>query len=167
MSCNSYTIGGRSESCNSTGGIRSVSIAQYPSSGVTFSLNTAGTEITGITGIAAGDWKTYNFKKQSSGLEKNATIDDPNGVSFVTTNLNLRFTKMETALRSEIMGLLNLETIVKVTDNNGIIWVLGEWRPVTATASAGGTGVNLSDPNQYTITLTDLGNEYPKQYTGS
>jgi hypothetical protein len=163
MACGSYTLSGIALGClDNTGGIKTISVASYPTTGFTSDLNASG-EITGFTGIASGDWKTFDFRKQSSGLSTEVAVSDVEGTVLFTSSLSLKFSKMETAKRTEIMALILGNAVVKVTDQNGKVWFLGYDNPVTATAATAATGTAFTDGNSYAITLTDLSKELPRQ----
>ena len=161
MACNSYSLSGISLGCSDNiGGIKFVDIAQVTGSTITATTNTSN-QITGLTGV--GEFKRFDFRKQSGNLESTTAISDAEGTVLVTSNLNLKFAKMETAKRTEIVALTFSNVVVKVTDQNGKVWFLGLDNPVTATAAGGATGTNFTDGNSYTITLTDLSKELPKE----
>ena len=52
-------------------------------------------------------------------------------------------------------------TVVGGSDANGKYWFLGAEEFVSATAGTAETGVNRTDGNRYTITLTDYSSSYP------
>lgn len=113
----------------------------------------------GVTNPAV---KTFEFRKQISGLTSEMTVDDPNGVFFVTSNLDLVFAKQEAEKRLAMMSLfLNGNMFAIVQDQNGNYHFLGHDNPVTATAGGAQTGVASTDANQYTVTLSDISNELP------
>lgn len=123
--------------------------------------------ITGITvaksSSATGAAVTeFQFRKQISGLTSEMTVDDPNGIFFVTSNLELVFAKQDADKRMAMMSLfLNGNMFAIVQDQNGNFHFLGLDNPVTATAGGAQTGVASTDANQYTITLSDISNELP------
>lgn len=104
---------------------------------------------------------TFRFRKQSSTMESEYTIDDTNGIKYVTTNLTLNFAKQETAKRVSLTALINCESALIVEDNNGKRWFLGFDNPVTPTAATAATGTAFGDANQYSITLSDMSAELP------
>ena len=108
---------------------------------------------------------TYAFRKQSSSMTSTYTVDDTNGVKYVTTELTLNFAKQETAKRVSITALANCESVFIVEDNNGKHWFLGYDNPVTVTAMEATTGTAYGDANQYSITLSDMSAELPMEVT--
>lgn len=128
-------------------------------------------DTTDYTGIAHVSWAgthtsadahTLKFRKQSSGLTSEATVDDGAGVSFVTSNLALVFARQNIEKRIAIQALaLQEDLAVIVRDGNGVNYLLGADDSVTATAYGASTGTAATDANQYTITLTDISNELP------
>lgn len=114
------------------------------------------------TGVTTAAVTKFEFRKQISGLTSEMTIDDPNGVFFVTSNLDLVFAKQETEKRLAMMSLfLNGNMFAIVEDQNGNYHFLGHDNPVTATAGGAQTGVASTDANQYNVTLTDISSELP------
>mgnify|MGYP007022356992 CR=1 FL=1 len=123
------------------------------------------------TGIINVAWKgsydendacTLKYRKQSSGLTSEATVDDANGISFVTSNLALVFARQNIEKRIAIQALaLQEDLAVIVRDGNGVNYFLGADDSVTATAYGANTGTAATDANNYTITLTDISSELP------
>lgn len=123
------------------------------------------------TGVARVRWTdthdkddacTLKFRKQSSGLTSEGTVDDANGISFVTSNLALVFARQNIEKRIAIQALaLQEDLAVIVRDGNGVNYLLGADDSVTATAYGAATGTAATDANQYTITLTDMSTELP------
>lgn len=110
----------------------------------------------------SADMVSLSFRKQSSGLTSEGTIDDTTGNNFVTSNLSLVFARQDVAKRLAIQALaLQEDMAIIVKDANGEINFLGFDESVTATALAGDKGTAATDANNYSITLTDLSNELP------
>ena len=110
-------------------------------------------------------FKKYAFKKNTSSMTSTLNVDPANGVNFVQTDLSLVFAKQETVKRMEIAKLSLGELRVIVLDANGKYWFLGQEEFVSATAGTAETGVNRTDGNKYTITLTDYSSSYPYEVT--
>lgn len=128
-----------------------------------------------ITGITLTDGKVsaftlaaqapaaavLKFRRQASGLNKTWNIDDTSGNKFVTSEMAMRFPKMDTAKRTAIMAMANAELYTIVKDQNGKYWLLGYDNPVTISAGGGTTGTANTDANEYTVTLSDMSEELP------
>lgn len=163
MSCTNYTLKGITNDCaTSKGGIREVYICDWQKDLFTLS------ETSDTVASLKPDAKFYKFfiKKNTSSFTSTATIDLANGVNYVSTELNLVFTRMETAKRIELSALLLNDVAVIVVDSNNKAWCLGLNNPVNATAGTGETGVSASDGNKYTLTLTDESDTFPFEFTG-
>lgn len=104
---------------------------------------------------SAPEAATLAFRKQTGSLQSTANIDDAAGVNNVTSELALRFAKMDTAKRVAIEALAFAETCMVVKDQNGKYWYLGYENPVTIAAYGGSTGTAKTDANEYTATFTD------------
>lgn len=163
MSCTSYTLKGITNDCStSKGGIREVYIADWAND-----LFTLG-ETKDTVASLKPDAKFYKFyiKRNTSSFTSTATIDQANGVNYVSTELSLVFTKMETSKRIEMSALLLNDVAVIVIDSNNKAWCLGLNNPVNATAGTAESGVAASDGNKYTITLTDESDTFPFEFSG-
>lgn len=163
MACTAYALKGITNDCaTSKGGIREVYIADWQKDLFTLS------ETSDTVASLKPDAKFYKFfiKKNTSSFTSTATIDLANGVNYVSTELNLIFTRMETSKRIEMSALLLNDVAVIVIDANGKAWCLGLNNPVNATAGTGESGTSATDGNKYSITLTDESDTFPFEYTG-
>ena len=164
MSCTAYTLKGITNDCaTSKGGIREVYIADWAKD-----LFTLGETSETVESLKP-DAKFYKFfiKKNTSSFTSTATIDLANGVNYVSTELNLVFTRQETAKRVEMSALLLNDVACLVVDSNNKVWVMGLESPVNATAATAESGVAASDGNKYSITLTDESSTFMYEYTGT
>ncbi len=119
-------------------------------------------ELAWKTGFTQADMVSYAFRKQSSALTSEGTVNDATGTAMFTNNLNLVFARQDVAKRMAIQALaLQEDLAVIVKDANGEIYFLGIEDSVTATSIGAETGTAATDANQYTITLTDLTAELP------
>lgn len=159
MSCISKTISGLAHDCSSNiGGISKVWITGYKEGAATLDKDI----INGFNeAVTLESWKPFAFRKGAASMTKTANIDAANGINYITTELVINFSRMETTKRIEMQALLLDEVMVIVKDNNGVYWFLGYDEPVNATAGGGQTGQAKTDANQYTITLTDESHELP------
>ena len=163
MACTAYTLKGITNDCaTSKGGIREVYIADWAND-----LFTLGETSETVESLKS-DAKFYKFfiKKNTSSFTSTATIDLANGVNYVSTELNLVFTRQETSKRVEMSALLLNDVACLVVDANGKTWVMGLESPVNATAATAESGQNATDGNKYTITLTDESDTFPFEYSG-
>jgi hypothetical protein len=160
MAC-SQVLNGIAAACETNvGGIREVYIANYDD--VTeIEVDETTNMIDNITMAASAKFKKYFFKKNTSSLTSTLNVDATAGVNFVQSDLALVFAKQETVKRMEIAKLSLGELRVIVKDANGKYWFLGYEEFVSATAGTAETGVNRTDGNRYTITLTDYSSSYP------
>lgn len=139
------------------GGIKKVWLADYKENAVTT------TEDSGISAFAEGiTWNEYPMRKNVASMTStlNTSTD---GAVYVTTELAMVFSKMETQKRIAVQALALGECMALVEDSNGKLWFLGKDAPLTASAGAGETGVGKGDRNAYTITLTDESFEFPME----
>ena len=158
----SQSLKGMSLDCStSQGGIKKVWIADY--STVTVTKPTTGETITKNDITMSGDTKFYGyeFRRGTSSMNHTHTADETTGNNYVSTELSLVFTKMDTAKRIEMAALSVGQLAVIVLDSNGVYWYLGSDDYVSASAGGGETGAAKSDRNAYTITLKTESSTYP------
>lgn len=160
MAC-SQVLNGIAAACETNvGGIREVFIANYDDVTV-IEVDETSHMIDTITMDTGKKFLKYFFKKNTSSLTSTLNVDPTAGVNFVQSDLALVFAKQETTKRMEIAKLSLGELRVIVKDANGKYWFLGQEEFVSATAGTAETGVNRTDGNRYTITLTDYSSSYP------
>lgn len=161
MACN-VNIAGLCRDCEtSKGGIVEVYAANYADVTVAPSAITSGGVITAITVADSASFYKYQFRKGTGYMTSTLNVDAANGVNYVSTELVLQFTKMETRKRIEMSALAVGELVFIVKDANGKYWYLGKDEAVTASAGSGQTGQAVGDGNFYSITLTDNSNTFP------
>ena len=144
------------------GGIKRAWIANYDDvASVTVTTN----KISAITMQSSKTFKEFAFRKGTSSFTSTLNIDPANGVSYVSTEINLVFSKMETVKRVEVAALAVGELAMIVEDMNGILWYFGQEEPVVASAGDGQSGVARTDRNGYSITLMDNCSTFPIEAT--
>lgn len=174
--CN-QTLAGISLDCtNSLGGIKTVYIANYGDV-VKPEIDEASGQITGVTMRTTDEngeplaenllpkFKPYQFRKQTGSMTSTLNVDETAGINYVSTELSLVFTKMETAKRLEMTALAKAQLAVIVKDSNNKYWYLGKDDYVSSTAGSGNTGTAKGDSNNYSLTLTDESDTYPYEIT--
>lgn len=163
--CN-QTLGGITLDCtNSLGGIRRVFIANY---GDVLNVEVGDGDVIGAENITmSGDakFKSYQFRKQTGSMTSTLTVDETAGINYVSTELSLVFTKMETPKRIEMAAIAIGQLAVIVEDSNGKYWYLGYDDYVSASAGGANTGTAKGDQNAYTLTLKDESTTYPFEIT--
>ena len=164
MACSQVLNGIAADCQTNVGGVREVYIANY-SDVTAIEVDDLSNMIKTITMADSAKFKKYAFKKNTSSMTSTLNVDPANGVNFVQTDLALVFAKQETVKRMEIAKLSLGELRVIVLDANGKYWFLGQEEFVSATAGTAETGVNRTDGNKYTITLTDYSSSYPYEVT--
>lgn len=160
MAC-SQTLNGLVNDCEpSMGGIVEAYIAQYTD---VQEVTVGDGQITGITMNAEAKFKQYYFRPNSSNYTSTLNVDNANGVNYVSTDIMLMFSRMDTTKRTEVaaLSLAGLAMIVK--DANGKYWYFGQREPVMASAGDGQTGTAKSDGNRYSITLQDNNPTWPME----
>lgn len=167
MDCNNIGLGGIMMDCQPcVGGIAKVFLIPFGQV-ASVALDDKGEEIKSITLATPGEgeqpykWYEYQFRRGTGSLASELTSDETTGVNYVTNNLSLVFTKMETAKRIEMAALAVAHCCAIVVDGNGKRWFLGKDDYVAASAGAGNTGTAKGDQNAYTLTLTSEEQSFP------
>lgn len=164
MSFCNVNIAGLCKDCDaSRGGIVEVYAANFGDLTPTVSAGT----ITAITVASGASVYKYEFRKGTGSMTSTLNIDEANGVNYISTELVLQFSKMETRKRIEMAALAVGELVFIVKDANGKYWYLGMDEAVTASAGSGQTGQAIGDGNFYTITLLDNANTWPYEVLAS
>jgi hypothetical protein len=155
------TLKGISLDCESSmGGIKAVYIANFDDV-KSVATDTSGEKITGFTMSEGAKFKAYQFRKNTGSMTSTLTADETTGLNYVTTEVSLVFTKMETAKRVEMTALAQAQLAVIVLDSNGIYWYVTKDEYAAATTGTGETGTAKGDRNAYGLTLTAENNTYP------
>ena len=167
MACTSITLRGIVQDCNGNlGGVSEVWLINRDSISA---ITTAVTEVNGFSGVpvvsaitlaTGASFVKFYVRKNTSSMTSTLNVND-NGSTYVTTELNLVFARMDAQKRLEMNALAKEEMAGLVKDANGTWFFLGYDNPVTSSAGAGETGTQKSDNNQYTSTLLDDSSEYP------
>lgn len=158
--CNQTLAGIQIDCTNSLGGIKTVYIANYGDV-TAVEVDDATGMITGITVSGNSKFKQYSFRKQTGSMTSTLNIDETAGINYVSTELSLVFTKMETAKRLEMTALAKAQLAVIVEDSNNKFWYLGFDDYVSASAGSANSGQNKGDSNNYGLTLKDESETFP------
>lgn len=158
--CNQALAGITLDCTTSLGGIKTVYIANYGDVTNVATDESTGM-VTGITMAEGATFKPYQFRKQTGSMTSTLNVDETAGINYVSTELSLVFTKMETAKRVEMSALAIGQLAVIVEDSNNKFWYLGMNDYVSSTAGGASTGTAKGDQNAYTLTLTDEAITYP------
>lgn len=181
--CASIVLKGIMMDCsNSIGGIKKVWLARYSDiaqvNGKTATIGditeTEGGEtrvlgkgVTAISLKSGGEWFEYQFRKNTGSLTSTLNVDEANGNNYITSELSLVFSKMETKKRMEMAALAVGAVVAVVLDSNGKYWLLGFDDYVSASAGTGETGTAKEDRNAYTITLSTDSAEWPYELSAT
>ena len=158
--CIAQTLTGLSTDCeNNIGGIKKAIITTFKED--QYTLDASGNTITGVNSSAT--WYLYTFRKESGNFTSTLNVDAPNGVNYVSTEINLVFARMESKKRLEMKALTLDDVNVVIVDSNGKYWGFGVNEPVNATAGTAETGTARGDGNKYSLTLTDYDSSYPRE----
>ena len=159
MSYCNQTLAGITLDChNNMGGIKTVYIANF---GDVKTVEKDSDVISAITMADSAKFKPYQFRKGTSNMTSTLTADETSGLNFVTTEINLVFTRMDTAKRVELSALSIAQLAVIVLDSNGIYWYVTPDDYAAASAGGAETGTAKADRNAFTLTLKAENTTYP------
>lgn len=174
MACSNFTLGGyNTNDCSaSKGGVLEVYIINYDAISSVDVDETAGqitgfTMNTGSTAPADNDWHLYQMKRNTASYTSTLNVDETAGVNFVSTDVLIRFNKLNTTARIEMTALTLAETRVVVKDANGKYWLIGKDEPVVASAGSAQTGTQKSDGSYYELTLQGSDETYPLELSAA
>ena len=162
MACNTIKALSYDLCTNNLGGIKNIWLANYKENAATVE-----SEANEVSGFADGvTWYKYPIRKGTASMTStyNTSTD---GASYVSTELSIVFTRMETQKRVAMTSFALAEAMAVVEDSNGKYWFLGKDAPITLTAGGGETGTAKGDRNAYTATFTDESLTFPYEVTAS
>lgn len=167
MACNSIKKMEYDACQPNIGGIKNVWLANYVENAATIEKGVNAPEdatllIDGSVKAFADTvvWQKYPMRKNTCSMTSTLN-NSTDGASYVTTELAMVFSKMESQKRIAIQALAIGEVMAVVEDSNGEMWFLGADAPLTATAGTGETGTAKADANRYNLTLTDESLGFP------
>lgn len=158
--CSQVLVGLGLDCGTSLGGIKKAYIANFADV-AKVTLDEVSGEITDIEMVGEAKFMPFAFRKQTGSMTSTLTVEPSSGVNYVSTQLDLVFTKMETKKRLAMSSLALGQLAVIVQDSNNVYYYLGFEDYVSATGGTGETSVNKGDRNAYTISLTDESTTFP------
>lgn len=161
--CSSITLKGIAQACETNaGGIKVVWLTQYAAGAA--ALDTKGEKLD-VTLPSGHSWYRYEFRRNTGSLTSTLTADETTGINYITNELSLVFSKMDTDKRIEMAALATGHCMAIVQDCNDHYWFLGKDDYVAAAAGTGATGTNKTDANAYNLTLSSEEQSYPYEVT--
>jgi|ERR1043165_3666876 hypothetical protein len=136
-----------------TGGVKNIYITNFENvTGTT--ANGIGT-LTDIDLSGSAKFQQFQFNRNTSSIEEEATINLENGTTFYTQTVNLVIPRRQAATRDKILVLASGQPklAVIVEDQNGLFWFVGLENGAYLTSNKTGSGVKKDDANAYTLTL--------------
>lgn len=161
MGCFSINKGINASCDTSMGGIKKVFLLNTEVEATVSSGSTGDDMVTALSGTTTANTFEFKFKKGAANMTSTLTVDAANGVNYVSTELQMTFSKMEAGKRTAIAALSIGQVKGVVVDANGNGWFLGYDEPLEASAGTGQTGAAKGDGNNYQITMTDESVTYP------
>lgn len=165
MACSKTLAGYTALDCDpSKGGVKNIYICNWDDvSGVTMDDTSTAATITGITMNSGKTWHQYAMRRNTASMTSTLNFDETAGVNYVSTDIVLRFNKLDTPQRLEMTALCLAETRVVVEDANGKFWMCGVNEPVVPSAGTAQTGTQKTDGSYYELTLQSSDDTWPLQ----
>jgi hypothetical protein len=155
MACN-LTQGFTLDCKDSVGGIKSIHVIDWASSGFTVS----GGEVTAST-VASGDVYTYELPKGVGSMTTTTNVSTENGTVFNQTDVVARLRKLSTTKRNELKLLAQNRVFCIVKDNNDNYWLAGYEYGCDITSMTAESGTAMGDVQGYNFTLSAIETEAP------
>ena len=155
MACN-LTQGFTLDCKDSVGGIKSIHVIDWASSGFTVS----GGEVTAST-VASGDVYTYELPKGVGSMTTTTNVSTENGTVFNQTDVVARLRKLSTSKRNELKLLAQNRVFCIVKDNNDSFWLCGYEYGCDITSMTAESGTAMGDVQGYNFTLSAIETEAP------
>ena len=144
---------------NVAGGIAEVYIAERCD---VDTITSTGGVVSSITMVGATTFTTFQQKKNVANMTTTGNVSDA-GVVTYTTDLNIKFNKLDAAKRLNFMALAQGDLIIIVRLVNGDYWLIGEELYASFSAGTINSGTNMTDAQQYDITLQEVSTYAPKK----
>ena len=156
MACTPITLSGLALSCGTNlGGISKIYLTDVQN--VTSVTVSGDTSISAIAMAPGTIFAEFSLRKNLSSFDETYNNDDT-GPKFVDAVITAVFTKQDLATRKEIEKLVSGQLLAIVLDANGnyrlVGYSEGNIDSYVFGSANGTTGTNISDSNQYTVTLT-------------
>jgi hypothetical protein len=172
MACSKTLAGYTALDCDpSKGGVKNIYIINYDAlSAVGISKVSGSTEEEQVTGFTTNTastaptdvkWHMYSMRRNTASMTSTLNFDETAGVNYVSTDVLLRFNKLDTPQRLEMTALCLAETRVVVEDANGKWWMVGIDEPVVPSSGNAQTGVQKTDGSYYELTLQGSDDTWP------
>lgn len=160
---NSLTLTDIHRECrNNLGGVKDIWIISEDNVN-NITLDDASETVKTITLAESATFSHWQFNPETASMNSTLNLDNAAGTLYVSTELALQFSKMESVKRLQIKAATIGNFKVVVRDNNDKLFLLGYDNPVYATAATATTGTAMADLNGYTMTLTDLSKDIPME----
>ena len=169
MACSKTLAGYTALDCDpSKGGVKNIYICNWDDvSAVTMDNTSSAATITGISMNTSAVWHKYAMRRNTASMTSTLNFDETAGVNYVSTDVVLRFNKLDTPQRLEMTALCLAETRVVVEDANGNFWMVGINEPVVPSAGTAQTGTQKTDGSYYELTLQGSDDTWPLELSST
>lgn len=106
-------------------------------------------------------FKLFRIRTGNGSMNSTLNADEANGTVYVTTDLNMKFTKLTEDGRNEVAEILRGNVAAIIETNTGEYYGLGAEHPLTFSAGTANTGAQMGDFAGYDITVQDYCSTLP------
>ena len=152
MGCGQFLNGIALGCGGNLGGIREVHIARFDD---VAELVVADGVVTAVALRDSVRFKNYAMRREGGQFTVTSVEDADGRLAYYESDIELYFSRLDTAKRLEIESLAQDYLMVIVTDANGQMWLFGREGGVELVTVDGTTGKARTDSNGYTIVLRD------------
>lgn len=154
MSICDLLTGGLAKTCdNNVGGIKELYLTEKANV-ASIALSSPGNKINSITMEAGGEFKKFEFNKNTSTFAEDTVMDEANGTELCTQTITLFLGRREKRKRDILLLLGKFKDLVAIIkDSNDLYWYFGETDGIRLKQKASETGTAKTDKNGYTMTF--------------
>lgn len=161
MACG-ITLNGIDFGCrDSVGGINRIWLADWNTAAPSISQGRYTATMTNDDSDHTPVFKLFRIRVGNGSMESTLASSEANGTTSVTTDLNMKFTKLSEDNRAEIAEILKGNLAAIIETNAGEYYGLGAKHPVTLTAGTVTAGTAMEDFAGYDITIQDYDSTLP------
>lgn len=135
---------------DSLGGVKEVYIMEFDKASV---ITVVAGAVTVLTKTTTSLFRKYNLISHTTEGEETVTSNRENGTSMVKQTVKFPINKMTTAVRNEILLLIQNRLLVVVVDQNDQGYLYGKDFGMMTNSISAKTGKTLADRNGYEISM--------------
>lgn len=155
MACTTITLKGLNAICKEgQGGVKKAWLVPFEDILDTDITIDPDTQLITIDTAAVAKFKCFAFRRGAASFTLTGNVNE-NAANSVSSELTMDFLKMDPVKRLEMQALIAGGTRIVVEDSNGVMHLMGLTYPCEMSNFTGETGTAQTDPNHYSISLSD------------